>query len=143
MYYQVISAPPGYVIGVTFSVINTESCCDPMYVFNSLAGPFRTSSVAAGAAVYTCAGTTGTCATGVRYAGLYGTPVVVEQFTDSSVVYSGLAFVATLTPCPAGSYCSTGAAGPTTCPIGNYCPTRSFLPTACDPSVGEYQDEKG
>ncbi len=60
-YYQALSAPAGYVVSVTFSLIDTEAAYDFVYVFNnSLTATYRTSTIAAGASVYTCAGPTGT-----------------------------------------------------------------------------------
>lgn len=130
-YYQVVSAPPGYLISVSFSVINTEACCDPLYVFNSLTATFRTNTVPVGASVYTCAGYTGACPVSVPRLGLYGTPVVVELWTDSSVTSTGLVFTAALVACPAGSYCTTGSSAPILCPSLNYCPLGSSAPLPC------------
>lgn len=140
IYFEAVSPPPGYSVRLSFVSFATESGYDFMDVFldPSSAAPYRTSftlSTPPGS-ILSCSGASICAEYSSPIQGLYGTPILVQLVSDDSVAVTGITFTASITPCPAGSFCATRASSPITCPVNNYCPLASSAPILCACSGG-------
>ena len=126
-YFQAVAPPgPGYRIRVAFTLFATEGCCDMVYLYRGITGPFRTSTVTPPAAgtgntIYGPVG--GTVVPTLSYFSFWGEPIVASLYSEVSVVAAGITIVAYLEACPAGSFCTTGSSTITACLSGTYNPS--------------------
>ena len=148
-YFKAVAPPgPGYRIRLVFTQFNTESCCDKVYLYQGLTGPFKTSATTppvAGSGNTIFGPTGGTTIPTPSYYSFWGDPIVASLYSEESVTRAGITFIAYLEVCPVGNFCTTATVLTTPCLAGTYNPlTGSTSIVAClSCTIGNYCPSSG